>query len=192
MIGFETCRALIHLVDDDGMVLRLPDALDAACRHEGIRAVFLQPSVIGPTAALMGEGRRAAIAAVARRHDIAIIENDVLGPLIEDRPPPVAAFAPERTLYVTSFTKTVLPGLRTGYLAVPDRMLSAVMNRHLVTNWIATPLIAALAHTALTVVPLKGVSHVLRDDPTDNVANYANKAPLSPQLTSALDGFVGK
>jgi len=54
------------------------------------------------------------------------------------------------------------------------------------------PLIAALAHTALTVVTLKGVSHVLRDDPTDNVANYANKAPLSPQLTSALDGFVGK
>jgi len=54
------------------------------------------------------------------------------------------------------------------------------------------PLIKALAHTALTVVPLKGVSHVLRDDPTDNVANYANKAPLSPQLTGALDGFVGK
>ncbi|OBJ46049.1 hypothetical protein A5630_12610 [Mycolicibacterium mucogenicum] len=54
------------------------------------------------------------------------------------------------------------------------------------------PLIAALAHTALTVLPLKGVSHVLRDDPTDNVANYANKAPLSPQLTSALDGFVGR
>jgi hypothetical protein len=54
------------------------------------------------------------------------------------------------------------------------------------------PLIAALAHTALTVVPLKGVSHVLRDDPSDNVANYANKAPLSPQLTSALDGFVGR
>ena len=54
------------------------------------------------------------------------------------------------------------------------------------------PLIAALAHTALTVVPLKGVSHVLRDDPTDNVANYANKAPLSPQLTGALDGFVGR
>ena len=54
------------------------------------------------------------------------------------------------------------------------------------------PLITALAHTALTVVPLKGVSHVLRDDPSDNVANYANKAPLSPQLVTALDGFVGR
>jgi uncharacterized protein len=54
------------------------------------------------------------------------------------------------------------------------------------------PLIAALKHTALTVVELKGVNHVLRDDPTDNVANYAKKDPLSPQLVTALDGFVNK
>lgn len=54
------------------------------------------------------------------------------------------------------------------------------------------PLIAALGHAALMVVELKGVNHVLRDDPTDNVANYASKDPLSPQLVTALDGFVGK
>jgi hypothetical protein len=54
------------------------------------------------------------------------------------------------------------------------------------------PLIDALKHTALTVVELKGVNHVLRDDPTDNVANYAKRDPISPQLVSALDGFVTK
>ena len=54
------------------------------------------------------------------------------------------------------------------------------------------PLFDALAHTALTVVELKGVSHVLRDDPSDNVANYAKPAPLSPQLVTALNGFVTK
>jgi hypothetical protein len=52
------------------------------------------------------------------------------------------------------------------------------------------PLIDALKHTALTVVELKGVNHVLRDDPSDNVANYAKQDPLSPQLVSALDDFV--
>ena len=52
------------------------------------------------------------------------------------------------------------------------------------------PLRAALAHTDLTAVQLKGVNHVLRADPTDNVANYAKKDPLSPQLISALDAFV--
>jgi len=54
-------------------------------------------------------------------------------------------------------------------------------------------LTAALGrHTALTVVGLQGVNHVLRDDPTDNVANYASKDPLSSQLVAALDAFVGK
>jgi uncharacterized protein len=54
------------------------------------------------------------------------------------------------------------------------------------------PLVDALAHTALTVVELKGVSHVLRDDPSDNVANYSKQDPLTPQLVDALDAFVGK
>lgn len=54
------------------------------------------------------------------------------------------------------------------------------------------PLIDALEHTALTFVELKGVNHVLRDDPTDSIANLATQAPLSPQLVAALDGFVTK
>lgn len=129
-------------IDGDGLI---PEALDEACRTSDIRAVFVQPSVINPTATLMGEARRAALAEVARRHDIAIIENDVLGPLVAGRPPPIAAMAPERTLYVTSFTKTVVPGLRIGYLAAPDRFAAAVANRHLVSNWMATPIIAEIA-----------------------------------------------
>ncbi|KQY13754.1 PLP-dependent aminotransferase family protein [Rhizobium sp. Root482] len=136
----------IHLeglpIDENGMI---PEALDDACRKGPIRAVFLQPSVVNPRAALMSAERRQALAAVAAKHDIAIIENDILGPLVENRPPPVAAFAPERTLYVTSFTKITVPGLRIGYLVAPDRYVAAVANRHLVSNWMATPAIAEIA-----------------------------------------------
>ena len=134
-------------IDEDGIV---PEALDEACRAADIRAVFVQPSVINPTATLMSETRRAALAEVARRHDIAIIENDVLGPLLLDRPPPIAAIAPERTLYVTSFTKIVVPGLRIGYLVAPDRYVAAVANRHLVSNWMATPMVAEIASRWVT------------------------------------------
>ena len=55
-----------------------------------------------------------------------------------------------------------------------------------------TPLADALAHTALQLVRLTGVNHVLRDDPTDNVAHYARPDPLSPQLTAALDRFTAE
>lgn len=54
------------------------------------------------------------------------------------------------------------------------------------------PLVDALRRTALTVVELEGVNHVLRDDPTDSVANYAKQDPLSPQLIDALDTFVSR
>lgn len=54
------------------------------------------------------------------------------------------------------------------------------------------PLADALGHTSLSLVELKGVNHVLRDDPTDNIAAYSKPGPLSPQLTAALDTFVNK
>lgn len=129
-------------IDDQGII---PDALDHACRSSDIRAVFVQPSVINPTATLMGPTRRAELVEVARRHDIAIIEGDVLGPLVDDRAAPIAALAPERTLYYTSFTKITVPGLRIGYLVSPDRYAAAVANRHLVSNWMATPMVAEIA-----------------------------------------------
>jgi hypothetical protein len=54
------------------------------------------------------------------------------------------------------------------------------------------PLIDALKHTALTVVELQGVNHVLRDDPSDSIANLSRPGPLSPQLVTKLDVFVTK
>ena len=54
------------------------------------------------------------------------------------------------------------------------------------------PLIDALKHTALTVVQLQGVNHVLRDDPSDSIANLTKQGPLSPQVVTALDVVVGK
>nr|WP_231646487.1 hypothetical protein [Mycolicibacterium mengxianglii] len=54
------------------------------------------------------------------------------------------------------------------------------------------PLAAALEHTRLTLVKLKGVNHVLRDDPSDNVANYAKQDPLSAQLTEPLGRFIAE
>ncbi|MBO0902928.1 PLP-dependent aminotransferase family protein [Jiella sonneratiae] len=157
-------------IDDEGMV---PEALAALCRQEDVRAVFLQPSPINPSASMMGLARREALIAVARENALSIIENDPLGPLIEDRPPPVAALAPERTLYVTTFTKSVLPGLRTGYLVAPDRLMPAVANRHLVSHWIATPLLAEVA------------SRWVRDGTAMDLVRWQRKALARRQATVA-------
>lgn len=127
--------------DDQGI---LPAAFDAACRQKSARALYVMPAGVNPQAHVMGPDRREALVEVARRHDVAIIENDAWGPLEPARTRPIAALAPERTYYFTGLSKCLLPGLRLGYLAVPERHVTAAQARHLVTNWMATGLMAEI------------------------------------------------
>jgi DNA-binding transcriptional MocR family regulator len=52
--------------------------------------------------------------------------------------------APERSFYLTSFTKCLMPGLRTGYLVVPPGIVRETRNRLLATTWMATSLPAEI------------------------------------------------
>lgn len=128
-------------IDDDGII---PASLDRAARRGSVAAVYLQPAAINPRAVVTSAARRAEIVEVARRHDLMIVENDVLNTLIVDRPAPFVSLAPERVLHISGFTKITLPGLRLAYLVVPERLATAAANRHLVTNWIATPVMVEL------------------------------------------------
>ncbi|HWK35180.1 PLP-dependent aminotransferase family protein [Sphingomonas sp.] len=103
--------------DDEGID---PDALDAHCRAQAIRALYVVPTNDNPTAATMGAARRAALAEVARRHDLTIIEDDAYGRLPDAPTPPIAALAPERTWHVASLSKLISPGLRIAYLRAPS------------------------------------------------------------------------
>lgn len=128
-------------MDTSGM---LPAALHEAARKGMIRAVYLQPNVINPLAMIMPADRRSELVEVCRRHDLAIIENDILNVMIPDRAPPFAALAHERTLHICGFTKITVPGMRMAYLHAPPRHATAMANRHLVANWMATPPMADL------------------------------------------------
>jgi len=123
----------------------LPDALDQAARLRKARVLYIMPSGNNARALTMDAGRRAAIIAVARQHDMLIVENDAWGPLEPRRPPPLAMLAPERVFYITSLSKCLMPALRTGWLVVPESHVTAAFSRHMVTNWMASPLVAELA-----------------------------------------------
>jgi DNA-binding transcriptional MocR family regulator len=97
----------------------LPEAVDAACQAAPTRLLCLIPTNQNPTNATMSLARRQAIVEVARRHDLVLIEDDVYGYLESDRPPPFAALAPERTVYLASVSKCIVPGLRVAWIAAP-------------------------------------------------------------------------
>ena len=113
-----------------------PDALDEAAATGVFKALAIQPTLQNPTGRIMSAGRRAQIVAVARKHDLMIIEDDIYAvyaraPSALGSPPPFAVLAPERTFHVSGVSKSLAPGLRTGFLIVPPgdhlaRVLRAV------------------------------------------------------------------
>ena len=129
-------------IDAEGLI---PEALEAACRGQPARVLYLVPTVHNPTAVVMPPARRAAIAEIARRHDLTVVEDDIAARCIAAPPPPIATLAPERTLYLTSLSKTVAPGLRIGYLAGPPGLLERNASVVRASAWMAVPLAAELA-----------------------------------------------
>ena len=129
-------------VDHEGIV---PTAFEAICATQTVKALFFMPTGVGPRLSVMSETRRADLVRIARAFDVYLIESDAWGPLQPERPTPFAMLAPERTLYFTSLTKCLMPGLRVGYLVMPDALSAGVRNRHLVTNWMATSLMVEIA-----------------------------------------------
>lgn len=77
---------------------------------------YVIPNYQNPTGLTMNLERRKRLAALAIRYGFYIIEDDAYGELGFDgvNLPPIKSFAPEHTLYVTTFSKTVAPGLRVG------------------------------------------------------------------------------
>jgi DNA-binding transcriptional MocR family regulator len=114
-----------------------PDALEAACRTSRARVLYCMPRMQNPTSAVMSERRRRQVAAIAARHRVTIIEDEVYGFLSPERTP-LAALLPEQTLIVTSVSKSLFPGLRLGCVVAPrslvDRLVGAVHATLIVTS----------------------------------------------------------
>ena len=119
------CRLLgIHLhaaeMDENGV---LPDTLEATVKACGAQTIYLVPTIHNPTTITMREERRQAVAEIARRHDLTVVEDDIFRLLATAPvPAPIYALAPERTYYITSLSKTLAPGLRVGFIATPPGM----------------------------------------------------------------------
>ncbi len=122
-----------------------PEALEKACVDMAPKVLYLIPSLANPRVYMMPEDRRRQVVEVARRHGLYIIENDAFGPVAENRPRPISALAPEQSIYLTTFTKCTVSGLRAGYLVAPGNLLPALTGRLIVFGWMATPLICEIA-----------------------------------------------
>jgi DNA-binding transcriptional MocR family regulator len=129
-------------LDEEGLV---PESLDRACQETGARAVYCVPTLQNPTCATMSPMRRLAIAEVARRHDLLVLEDGVHAGVTGDGLPAIASVAPERTFYLATLSKSVAFGLRVSFIAVPDDAVERVRAGVRATIWMAPPLMLEIA-----------------------------------------------
>jgi DNA-binding transcriptional MocR family regulator len=151
--GLKTLAALLRLklvpvaMDERGLV---PEALEQACLRTNPALLYCMPNLHNPTGCVLPPERRARVAELARRFDFLVLEDDAAGFLLEDPPAPIAALAPERTLFVTSLSKSLSPSLRVGYLAARGARLEAVQGAHAALTWMTPAVTAEIASHAIT------------------------------------------
>ncbi|MFT5051320.1 MAG: DNA-binding transcriptional MocR family regulator [Chlamydiales bacterium] len=106
----------------------LPDALDAACAEVSPRAFYTTPTVHPLTGRTVSAQRRTELAAVARRRDIALIEDVDDGLLLEDPPPTFGSLAPERSFLLVETSKSFCSGGRVCLIAAPPEYVAELEN----------------------------------------------------------------
>lgn len=127
-------------VDEHGMRL---DALQEALAGGGARLIYTIPTFQNPTGAVMPAAHRHELVRLARSAGVPILEDDALrevrfgSPL----PPPLAALDPSgNVIYTGSFSKSVLPAARLGYLVAPPRLRRWAVTRKRSLDMFCPPL----------------------------------------------------
>ena len=109
-------------MDEEGLD---PDALEAELRRDGDRPSFLYtiPTFQNPSGRTLSPERRARLVEIVREHDLAVLEDDPYGLVRFEGQAPASLLELEGghlVTYTSSFSKTVAPGVRTGYFVLPE------------------------------------------------------------------------
>lgn len=145
--GFKALALALHLE-----ILPIPstengpdlDALAKLCRTRSVRAIYSMPTLHNPLGWVMSLDQRHTLVAIARSHDLHIIEDAAYAFLVENPPTSLAELAPERTVYVSGFSKSVAAGLRVGFIVAPAKKISVLERIIRVTAWNAPGVMTAI------------------------------------------------
>jgi DNA-binding transcriptional MocR family regulator len=133
--------------EEDGPDL---DAIEELCRLHRPRAIFVQTLLHNPTGTSISPAKCHRLLTLAERHEALVVEDDAYGDLAEPGSIRLAQIdGLERVLHVGSFTKTLSPGFRVGFVAAPAGILPRLIEEKLLSVLSAPALPEAVIAEAL-------------------------------------------
>lgn len=119
-------------VDDNGLVIEeIEHAYEKAIEDSGRPPAFIYvlPNFHNPAGTTLPMERRVKLAEIATKLDIAVIEDDPYGQLRfeGEHIPPICTLIPERTIYLGTFSKTMAPGLRLGWIVASEALMKKLV-----------------------------------------------------------------
>jgi 2-aminoadipate transaminase len=120
-------------VDQDGINFEALQELlkNLSLKPNPPRLLYTIPNFHNPTGVTLNEQRRVRILQLARQYNLTIVEDDVYRDLAFDAPTPPSFFALAdgvNTIQIGSFSKTLAPGLRLGWIAASSTMIHQFVN----------------------------------------------------------------
>lgn len=151
-----------------------PDALLDACEKLRPKALYLNPTLQNPTTITVPVERRQAIADMARRCRLPIIEDDAYGFIPVHPPAPFAAIVPDLTWHIAGLAKCFGAGLRCAYVVAPDSR----------SAW---PFIAAARAATVMASPLTVAlaTRWIEDGTGDSILRFIRKEAATRQALAA-------
>jgi 2-aminoadipate transaminase len=119
-------------LDQEGMRMDALAAALADLKRRGVtpKYIYTIPTVQNPTGSIMPEAHRAELLKLAAQYGVPIFEDDCYADLIWDGKRPPALYAMSRTggvIHIGSFSKSIAPALRVGFIVAPWEMLSRML-----------------------------------------------------------------
>ena len=165
------------------------DDFELACKTLKPKAVILNPTLRNPDTGRISQHRREALADIALRYSVPIIEDDAYGMLPTSVLPPLASLAPEITYYISGLSKCLGAGLRTAYLSAPNaRAAQRLAGTLRATSVMASPVTSALATRWVTDGTAETMLQAVRSESRARQALAAQHLAGHP-LTAQPDGF---
>ncbi len=169
-------------MDDEGV---LPEAFEESCERLRPKALYLNPTLQNPTTLTIPQARREAIAAIARKYHVPIIEDDAYGFIPLSAPAPMAAIAPDLTWHIGGLAKCIGAGLRLAFVVAPDtRSIWPFVSAMRSNNVMASPLNMALATRWIEDGTADGILRFIR---TEAAARQEMVADILPSGSYRAD-----